>query len=91
MKRLFLVMWRMSKSDLRLLWFALKHHDRPAWLLLASIALILYAVAPFNVALPILGVVDDMVLVPLVLHYLLKLLPPHFLQSYTRKGPTYSQ
>lgn len=87
MKRLLLVMWRMSKTDLRLLWFALKHDERPGWLLPASVALALYAVAPFNLALPILGVVDDMVLVPLVLHALLKLLPVHLLQSFARNGP----
>jgi len=77
MKRLLLIMWRMSKADLRLLWFALRHPDRPAWLLPASAMLALYAFEPFNFALPVLGVVDDMVLVPLALHYLLKLLPPH--------------
>jgi uncharacterized membrane protein YkvA (DUF1232 family) len=91
MKRLFFVMWRMSKADLRLLWFALKHHDRPGWLLPASVVLALYAIAPFNLALPVLGVVDDMVLVPLALHFLLKLLPPHVLQSFTQNGTTHSR
>ena len=91
MKRLFFVMWRMSKADLHLLWFALKHHDRPVWLLPASVALALYAIEPFNLAIPILGVVDDMVLVPLVLHCLLKLLPPHVLQGFTQTGPLHSQ
>ncbi len=86
MKKLFFVMWRMSKADLRLLWFALKRHDRPGWLLPASIGLALYALAPFNLAIPVLGIVDDMVLVPLVLHYLLKLLPPHVLNSFVRNG-----
>jgi uncharacterized membrane protein YkvA (DUF1232 family) len=85
MKRLFLVLWRISKADLRLLWFALKHHDRPVWLLPASIALGLYAIAPFNLAIPVLGVVDDLVLVPLVLHTLLKLLPPHVVQSFAKR------
>jgi uncharacterized membrane protein YkvA (DUF1232 family) len=85
MKRLLFILWRMSKADLRLLWFALKHHDRPRWLLPASIGLALYAIAPFNLAVPVLGVVDDMVLVPLVLHYLLKLLPPHVLHGFARQ------
>ena len=76
MKRLMLIMWRMSRSDLRLLWYALRHPRRPAWLLPASLLLALYAIQPFNFALPVLGVVDDLVLVPLALHFLLKLLPP---------------
>jgi uncharacterized membrane protein YkvA (DUF1232 family) len=86
MKRLILLLWRMSKADLRLLWFALKHGDRPRWLAPAATGLALYALSPFNFALPVLGVVDDMVLVPLALHFLLKLLPPHILQGFTVKN-----
>ncbi|MGI4847536.1 MAG: hypothetical protein ACRYGK_05290 [Janthinobacterium lividum] len=84
MKKLFLVMWRMSRVDLRLLWFALKHDDRPGWLLPAILVLLMYALAPFNLAIPVLGLVDDMVLVPLVLHGLLKLLPAQLLHGFTR-------
>jgi uncharacterized membrane protein YkvA (DUF1232 family) len=75
MRKLLLIMWRMSKTDLRLLWFALRHPQRPAWLMPATVLLVLYALAPFNFVLPLIGVVDDFVLVPLVLHFLLKLLP----------------
>lgn len=76
MKRLFLLLWRVSRSDLRLLWFALRHPARPAWLLPVAILLGLYALSPFNFAMPVLGAVDDLVLVPLALHWLVKLLPP---------------
>lgn len=75
MRRLLVLLWRMSKSDLRLLWFALKHQHRPGWLLPATVVLALYALLPINFAIPILGAVDDFVLIPLVLHTLLKLLP----------------
>jgi uncharacterized membrane protein YkvA (DUF1232 family) len=75
----------MSRSDLRLLWFALKHGRRPAWLMPATIGLALYAVSPFNLAIPPLGIVDDMVLVPLALHYLLKLLPPDVTDGFRAK------
>src|SRR5438874_7006575 len=68
-KKLFLLLWRMSKVDLRLLWFALRHDQRPGWLLPATGALLLYALAPFNLAIPVLGAMDDFVLVPLALHY----------------------
>jgi uncharacterized membrane protein YkvA (DUF1232 family) len=81
-KKLMLMMWRMSKVDLRLLWFAFRHADRPGWLLPATGGLLLYALAPFNLAIPLLGAVDDMVLVPLALHYLLKLLPPPITQGF---------
>jgi len=68
-------LWRLGGQDLRLLWFAVKHPNRPLWLLPAAILLGLYAIEPFNFALPVLGLVDDLVIVPLVLHALLKLLP----------------
>ena len=82
MKSLFLMMWRMSKVDLRLLWFALKHPSRPGWLIPVAIGLGLYAIAPFNLAIPVLGIVDDLVLVPMALHALLKGLPPHILSEF---------
>ncbi|HYD79548.1 MAG TPA: hypothetical protein VEC06_07050 [Paucimonas sp.] len=75
MRKLLFILWHMSKSDLRLLWFALRHPRRPAWLVPAVLLLLLYAIAPFSYAIPLLGLVDDVVLVPLMFHYLLKLLP----------------
>jgi uncharacterized membrane protein YkvA (DUF1232 family) len=83
-KKLFLLIWRMSKVDLRLLWFALRHDARPGWLLPATGALLLYALAPFNLAIPVLGAVDDFVLVPLALHTLLKLLPLPIAEGFAR-------
>jgi uncharacterized membrane protein YkvA (DUF1232 family) len=77
MKRLALLLWRFSKADLRLLWFAFSHPDRPRWLRPATFLLLAYALAPFNFVLPALGIVDDLVLVPLVLHFLITLLPAH--------------
>ncbi|GAC1531682.1 MAG: hypothetical protein NVS2B4_11190 [Ramlibacter sp.] len=75
MRRLLVLLWRVSRSDLRVLWLALRSPDRPGWLLPATIFLGLYALAPFNFALPLLGVLDDLVLVPLALHWLVRLLP----------------
>ena len=66
-------LWRMSRNDLRLLWVALRHPDRPAWLLPATFALGFFALEPFNFAIPILGVVDDLFLLPLLLHGLAKI------------------
>jgi uncharacterized membrane protein YkvA (DUF1232 family) len=77
MKRLALLLWRFSKADLRLLWLAMSHPDRPRWLRPAAFLLLAYALAPFNFVLPVLGIVDDLVLVPLVLHFLITLLPAH--------------
>ena len=67
--------WRLGGRDLRLLWFALRHPGRPVWLWPAAIIMAFYAVEPFNFSFPLLGVVDDFVILPLGLHLLLKLLP----------------
>jgi len=68
-------LWRLAATDLRVLWFALRHPHRPIWLWPAAIVLAVYALEPLNFAIPALGVVDDFVLVPLALHVLLKFLP----------------
>ena len=76
MRRLF-IFWRQGGHDLKLLWRALKHPDRPRWLLPATAVLAFFALDPANLALPMLGVVDDLVLLPLALRALLSALPKH--------------
>jgi uncharacterized membrane protein YkvA (DUF1232 family) len=72
MRRIFRL-WRMSRNDLRLLWVALRHPNRPTWLIPATVALGLFVFDPFNFAIPVLGVVDDLFLLPLLLHALAKI------------------
>ena len=74
MKRM-LLLWRFGRQDLGLLWFALRHPDRPFWLLPAAGLLALFALEPANFALPLLGAVDDLVLLPILLHTLVGYLP----------------
>jgi uncharacterized membrane protein YkvA (DUF1232 family) len=69
MRRL-LRLWRLSGRDLRLLWIALRRPNRPRWLLPATIALAFFALEPFNFAMPFLGIVDDVFLLPLLLRLL---------------------
>lgn len=76
MKRLFLILARTSRHDLRLAWHALRHPLRPAWLLPALVLLTLYAVSPLSYAVPLFGLVDDLVVVPMLLHVLVSQLPP---------------
>jgi uncharacterized membrane protein YkvA (DUF1232 family) len=78
-------LWRLGRSDLRLLWFALRHRSRPAWLLPVAVAMGLYALEPLNFAMPFLGVLDDFVLLPLALHTLLKFLPLDIRAEFGRK------
>jgi uncharacterized membrane protein YkvA (DUF1232 family) len=76
MRRLF-IFWRQGGRDLKSLWRALKHPDRPAWLLPATVLLAFFALDPLNLAMPVLGAVDDLVLLPMALSALLRALPPH--------------
>lgn len=74
MKRIALL-WKLAKVDLHVLWSALRHPDRPVWLLPVTALLALYAMAPFNLAIPVIGLVDDGVIVPLALHMIVRWLP----------------
>jgi uncharacterized membrane protein YkvA (DUF1232 family) len=86
MKRI-VALWRVvAGQDLRLLWFALRHENRPGWLLPGLAGLALFAVEPLNFALPVIGAVDELVLVPLVLHGMVKMLPAHVLDGFARAG-----
>jgi uncharacterized membrane protein YkvA (DUF1232 family) len=71
MGRLFRL-WRLGARDLRLLWMALRHPNRPRWLIPATIALAFFALEPFNFAIPFLGIVDDVFVLPLLLRLLAK-------------------
>ena len=84
MKRIF-ALWRMvAGQDLRLLWFAIRHEQRPGWLLPGLAGLALLAVEPLNFAVPVFGVVDEFVLVPLVLHGMMKMLPVQVVEGFAR-------
>jgi uncharacterized membrane protein YkvA (DUF1232 family) len=74
MKKLALLL-KVIKNDLRVLWYALRHPDRPAWLMPAIALVALYAIDPFNVAIPFVGILDDGVLVPMALHLMVRCLP----------------
>jgi uncharacterized membrane protein YkvA (DUF1232 family) len=57
----------MGARDLRLLVTALRRPDRPWWLLPVSLLLLWFALEPLNFAMPLVGAVDDFVLLPLLL------------------------
>ncbi len=68
-------LWRLGARDMRLLWFALRHPHRPVWLLPAAIALVYFAIEPLNFVMPVIGAVDEFVILPLLLHVLVTFLP----------------
>ena len=73
MRRLF-SLWQTSRQDLRVIFSAVRMPGRPRWLLPAMAVLAFFALEPANFALPLLGVVDDLLLLPLLLRGLAALL-----------------
>lgn len=75
----FTLLWTLLRGDARRLWFALRHPASPGWLKLGTALLVLYVISPLDLipdVIPFLGAVDDLVLVPLAVRWMLKRLPP---------------
>ena len=80
-----IALWRtVAGQDLRLLWYAVRHEHRPGWLVPALVGLALFAAEPLNVAVPVLGTIDEFVLLPLILHGIATMLPAHVVDGYAR-------
>jgi hypothetical protein len=54
----------------------MRHPNRQRWLIPATIALTFFALEPFNFAIPLLGIIDDVFLLPLLLRVLVKFAVP---------------
>jgi len=86
-KRLTLL-WTVLRGDARQLWFALRHPAAPGWLKVGTALIALYLLSPVDLVpdwLPLIGVVDDLVLVPLAIRWLLGRLPPEIAEATARR------
>ena len=86
LKRLTLL-WTLVRGNARQLWFALRHPAAPGWLKLGTALIALDLFSPIDLipdVLPLIGMVDDLVLVPLAIRWLLKRLPPEIAQAVAR-------
>jgi uncharacterized membrane protein YkvA (DUF1232 family) len=86
-KRLTLL-WTVLRGGARQLWFALRHPAAPAWLKVGAALIVLYVVSPIDIVpdfIPFVGVLDDLVLVPLAIRFLLKRLPPEIATAARRR------
>lgn len=87
-KRLTLL-WSVVRGDARQLWSALRHPGAPGWLKLGTALLVLYVFSPLDIVpdfIPGLGMLDDIVLVPMAIRWMLKRLPAHVLRDTTRSA-----
>lgn len=86
-KRLTLL-WSVVRGDARQLWFALRHPAAPGWLKVGTALIALYLLSPVDIVpdwLPVIGVLDDLVLVPLAIRWLLRRLPPDVADAAARR------
>jgi uncharacterized membrane protein YkvA (DUF1232 family) len=78
------VLWTVLHGDARALWYAVRHPRAPKWLKLGAALIVLYAFSPIDLVpdvVPFFGVVDDLVLVPLAIRWLLRRLPVEIAQA----------
>ena len=74
------ILWSLIRGDARLLWRALRHPDAPGWLKWGAAGIVLYVLSPVDLipdVIPVFGVLDDIVVVPLAIRWLLNRLPAH--------------
>ncbi len=87
-KRLSIV-WFAVKGDARLLWYALRHPESPQWLKWGTAGVVLYLLSPVDLipdVIPVLGLMDDLVVVPMAIRWLLKKLPESIRADIERRA-----
>ena len=82
------VLWTVLRGDARRLWFAVRHPAAPGWLKVGTALIVLYVVSPIDLipdVLPVIGVVDDLIVVPLAIRWLLGRLPAEISAAADRR------
>ena len=72
------MLWLLAKGDARRLWFALRHPQAPGWLKTGTVLLVFYLLSPIDIVpdwIPLLGVVDDLVVITTGVRLMLGRLP----------------
>lgn len=83
------VVWAVVRGDAKLLWFALQHPASPRWLKFGVLGIVLYLLSPVDLipdVLPVIGVMDDLVIIPLAIRFLLRRLPASVREDIARRA-----
>lgn len=75
---------KVLKNDIKALYLASKRPDIPLFAKLFTILVVGYALSPIDFIpdfVPILGYLDDLVLIPLGVALAIKMIPPHIIQE----------
>ena len=73
---------RRLKSDIATLWFCVRHPRTPLAAKVLAVAVVAYAFSPIDLIpdfVPVLGLLDDVILLPIGIWLVLKLVPPDVL------------
>jgi uncharacterized membrane protein YkvA (DUF1232 family) len=82
------------KVDLLTLWFCQKHPDMPFVAKGLAIFLVAYAFSPIDLIpdfIPVLGYLDDMLIVPIGIYFTLRLIPAHVKEASRAKASEWQQ
>ena len=77
------------RGELLTLWFSRSHPDTPMLAKIIAIVVVAYAFSPIDLIpdfIPILGYVDDLILVPLGIYIAMRLIPEHVLADSRLKA-----
>jgi len=75
---------RRLRAEMRALWLAARHPSTPWYAKLLVAGVLVYAVTPVDLVpdmIPILGIVDDIIFVPLALAIAARCVPRHVLEE----------
>ena len=77
------------KTQLLTLWFCRQHPDTPWTAKAVAVLVVAYAFSPIDLIpdfIPVLGYLDDLILVPLGIYLALRLIPAHVLEDARRQA-----
>ena len=80
---------RSLKADVLALWFCCKHPDTPLSAKILATLVVAYALSPIDLIpdfIPVIGYLDDVILVPIGIYFTLKLVPQHVLEECRAKA-----
>jgi uncharacterized membrane protein YkvA (DUF1232 family) len=80
---------RRLKRDVVALWFACKDARTPRWAKVVAVFTVGYALSPIDLIpdfIPILGFVDDAIILPGLIWLVLRLIPPHLMADFRSKA-----
>lgn len=82
-------LWLLVRGDAKKLWFALTHPEAPNWLKAGTGLVVLYLLSPIDFIpdfIPVVGVLDDIVLIPAAIRWMLGKLPEHIRAHAERRA-----